>query len=168
VPDLETPRLSLRALTAEEGAALEAGELPAGFAYAEGYPMPDTRDGVGLYLRHGVRDWGFHLMVRRDDGLVVGEIGFVGPPRHDAVTIGYAVVPFARRQGYATEAIAALARWAVGQPGVAEVRAQTLPDNEGSIRALLNAGFTEDEPLEKVRRFAYRGESATSSPPSSS
>jgi RimJ/RimL family protein N-acetyltransferase len=156
VPDLETARLSLRALTGEQGAVLAEGELPDGFACGEGYPMPDTRDGVKLYLRHGVREYGFHLMVRREDGQVVGEIGFVGPPRGGAVTIGYAVVPDARGQGFATEAIEALTAWAIEQPGVEEVRAQTLPDNEPSIRALLRAGYTEEAPLEKVRRFTYR------------
>jgi ribosomal-protein-alanine N-acetyltransferase len=85
--------------------------------------------------------------------------------------IGYAIVPEARGRGYATEAIAAISDWALAQPGVGEVRAQTLPDNEASVRALLRAGFTEIEPAEKVRRFALlnqRGLSATSSPPSSS
>jgi ribosomal-protein-alanine N-acetyltransferase len=168
VPDLETPRLRLQAVTPAEAEALHAGALPAGRRYSPDYPLPDTKDGVGLFLRHGVRDYGFHLVVRREDGIVIGEIGFVGPPQRGAVMIGYAIVPSARRQGYATEAIEAVTAWAMAQPGVEEVRAQTLPDNEPSIRALLRAGFTEQEPAPRVRRFSYRGESATSSPPSSS
>ena len=84
---------------------------------------------------------------------MIGEIGFVAPPRRGVVTIGYAIVPSARRQGYATEAIVALTAWSLAQPGVDRVRAQTLPDNEASIRALLRAGFEEDEPRPKVRRF---------------
>jgi RimJ/RimL family protein N-acetyltransferase len=69
------------------------------------------------------------------------------------VTIGYAIVPSARRRGYATEAIAAVSEWSLARPEVSYVRAQTLPDNEPSIRALLRAGFDEDEPGAKVRRF---------------
>ena len=153
MPDLETARLLLHALTAEEADSLHAGALPAGWDYENGYPMPDTKDGVGLYLAHGERDYGFHFVVRRDDDRVVGEIGFVGPPQGGAVMIGYAIVPAARRRGYATEAIAALAGWALAQPNVANVRAQTLPDNEPSIRALLGAGFVEDDPAPRVRRF---------------
>jgi ribosomal-protein-alanine N-acetyltransferase len=140
-------------------------------AFAPGYPLPDTHDGVGFLVRHGVEDFGFYLVVRLDNEAIVGEIGFVGPPKEGAVMIGYAIVPEARGRGYATEAIAAISDWALAQPGVGEVRAQTLPDNEASIRALLRAGFTEIEPAEKVRRFALlnqRGLSATSSPPSSS
>ena len=153
MPDLETLRLRLHALAADEAEALAAGQLPAGWAYAPGYPLPDTRDGVGLYLRHGDQAYGFHFVVRLEDDLVIGEIGFVAPPRRGVVMIGYAIVPSARRQGYATEAIAVLTAWSLAQPGVDRVRAQTLPDNEASIRALLRAGFEEDEPGTKVRRF---------------
>jgi RimJ/RimL family protein N-acetyltransferase len=153
VPDLETGRLRLHALTSEEAEALHAGVLPEGWEYAGGYPLPDTKDGVGLFLRHGDREFGFHFVARREDGRVIGEIGFVEPPRGGSVTIGYAIVPSARRQGYVTEAIVAVTEWSLAQSGVTHVRAQTLPDNEPSMRALLSAGFEEDEPGPKMRRF---------------
>jgi RimJ/RimL family protein N-acetyltransferase len=156
MPDLATPRLLLHALTLDEARALHVGEGLPSWRFAAEYPLPDTRDGVGFLVRHGVEEYGFFLAVRRGDGLVIGEIGFVGPPKDGAVTIGYAVVPSARRQGYAAEAIAAVSAWALAQPDVTEVRAQTLPGNEPSIRALLRAGFTEVEPAERVRRFALR------------
>ena len=153
MPDLETGRLRLHSLTAEEADSLHAGVLPDGWDYAGGYPLPDTKDGVGLFLRHGDREYGFHFVVRREDDRVIGEIGFVEPPRGGSVTIGYAIVPSARRQGFATEAILAVAEWSLARPEVTSVRAQTLPDNEPSARALLSAGFEEDEPGAKVRRF---------------
>jgi RimJ/RimL family protein N-acetyltransferase len=153
VPDLETVRLRLHALTAVEAEALHAGVLPKGWEYAGGYPLPDTKDGVGLFLRHGDREYGFHFVVRLEDDRVIGEIGFVEPPRGGSVTIGYSIVPSARRRGYATEAIVAVTEWSLARPEVTHVRAQTLPDNEASVRALLSAGFEEDEPGVKVRRF---------------
>ena len=153
MPDLETNRLRLHALTAEEAEVLGSGVLPDGWSYADGYPLADTKDGVGLFLRHGDRDYGFHFVVRREDERVIGEIGFVEPPKGGSVTIGYAIVPSARRQGYATEAIVAVTAWSLAQAGVTCVRAQTLPDNEASVRALRRAGFEEDEPGPKVRRF---------------
>jgi [ribosomal protein S5]-alanine N-acetyltransferase len=157
VPDLRTTRLLLRALTAEEARAIRSGETLGDVPFAEGYPLPDTYDGPGLFLHPGDERFGFSLIVRRRDGLVIGEIGFVGPPRDGAVTIGYAIVPSARRRGYATEAISALSAWALGEPDVREVRAQTLPDNEPSVRALLRAGFVEDAATGQVRRFVLSG-----------
>lgn len=153
MPDLATDRLDLHALTVGEARVLTAGELLAGWPFADGYPLPDTLDGLELFLRHGDRAFGVHLVVRRDDGLVIGDAGFVAPPADGAVTIGYEIVPAARRQGYATEVIAALAAWALGQPGVGEVRAETWPDNEGSMRALRKAGFSEIGADARVRRF---------------
>jgi RimJ/RimL family protein N-acetyltransferase len=154
VPGLTTARVLLRPLTVEEARAVRAGAPLADYPFAEGYPLPDTYDGLGLFLRHGVERWGFWLIVRREDGLVIGEIGFVGPPQSGAVMVGYAIVPVARRQGYATEAIAAISDWALAEPDVEEVRAQTLPDNEASVRALLRAGFEEQPAGPKLRRFS--------------
>lgn len=153
MPDLETSRLRLHPLTTEEAEALRAGALPGDWSYADEYPLPDTKDGVGLFLRHGDRDYGFHFVVRLEDECVIGEIGFVEPPKGGSVTIGYAIVPSARRRGYATEAIVAVTGWSLAQADVICVRAQTLPDNEASIRALRRAGFEEDDPGAKVRRF---------------
>ncbi len=140
-----------------EAGAIRTGEKLPARPFAAGYPLPDTFDGLGLFLGHGDERFGFSLIVRRADGLVIGEIGFVGPPRDGAVTIGYAIVPSARRRGYATEAISALSAWALGEPDVREVRAQTLPENEPSIRALLRAGFVEDASSGKLRRFVLSG-----------
>lgn len=156
MPDLTTPRLLLHALTIEEARALLAGESLPAWPCARGYPLPDTPDGLGLFLHHLVEDFGFYLVVRGADGLVVGEIGFVAPPAEKTVAIGYGIAPAARRQGYATEAIRGLSEWALAQPGVGAVRAETLPGNEPSARALLRAGFAEVGPGEKVRRFVLR------------
>ncbi len=156
MPDLTTDRLLLHALTVEEADELHAGRPLEAWTYGLGYPLPDTRDGVSFLVRHRVEDFGFYLVVRRDEELVIGEIGFTGPPRAGTVGIGYAIVPSARRQGYATEAIRVVTAWALAQPGVSEVSAQTLRDNEASVRALLRAGFTEAEPSETVRRFSLR------------
>lgn len=153
MPELTTTRLVLHPLTLGEAELLRDRRPLPGYPVADGYPLPDTSDGLDIFLRHGDERFGFSLVVRREDALVIGEIGFVGRPVRGVVTIGYAIVPSARGQGYATEAITALSIWALGEPDVDAVRAQTLPDNEASIRALLRAGFTEEPPRGKVRRF---------------
>ena len=154
--ELTTARLRLRELTVDEAEAIRAGRRVGDDRYADGYPLPDTGDGLRLFLRHGDERYGFSLIVRLEDEVVIGEIGFVSPPHDGSVTIGYAIVTDARRQGYATEAIAALSEWALAQPDVAEVHAQTLPDNEPSVRALLRAGFVEEGSSPELRRFSRR------------
>jgi RimJ/RimL family protein N-acetyltransferase len=156
VPDLTTARLLLHPLTVEEAESVAAGGRLEGWPFADEYPLPDTRDGIGLFLRHSDRDFGVYLVVRRADGLAIGDGGYAGPPVDGAVAIGYEIIPSARGQGYATEVIRSLSAWALARPDVQEVRAETLPANEPSVRALLRAGFVERLPGESVRRFALR------------
>ena len=81
------------------------------------------------------------VIVERESGLVVGDIGFLGPPDQGSIEIGYAVVPTRRRLGYAAEAVAALTAWAFAQPGVRRITARCTPGNLGSIRTLERTGF---------------------------
>ena len=84
VPELTTPRLVLRPLTKEEARAVRRGGTLPDVRFDDDYPLPDTYDGLGLFLRHGDERWGFSLVVRQEDRIVIGEIGFVGPPRATA------------------------------------------------------------------------------------
>jgi RimJ/RimL family protein N-acetyltransferase len=55
-----------------------------------------------------------YVIIRRRDGLAVGDAGFFGPPGGDGeVEIGYALVPSARGSALAVEAVALLAGWAL-------------------------------------------------------
>ncbi|HEY9375308.1 GNAT family N-acetyltransferase [Streptomyces sp.] len=120
-----------------------------GFAWADGGPGEGTRGAAGRVVK--ARDegrfrpgWGSYAIVRADDGLAVGGIGFHTVPDGDgAVEIGYDVVDSARGQGYATEAVRALADWAFAQPEVASLRARVDGDNDASRQVLARAGFAE-------------------------
>jgi RimJ/RimL family protein N-acetyltransferase len=57
--------------------------------------------------------------------------------------IGYWIAPWARRQGYATEAAAGLATWALGH-GAPRVHLYTDVDNIASQAVARRAGFTEE------------------------
>jgi RimJ/RimL family protein N-acetyltransferase len=74
--------------------------------------------------------------------VVVGDIGFHGPPDPDdgLVEIGYAVVPSMRGCGVATSACAALVDRAWSD-GARVIQADTEPGNSPSRRLLLSAGF---------------------------
>ena len=72
---------------------------------------------------------------------VMGDLCFKGPPEKGEVEIGYGISEEYSGRGYATEAVAALTAWALCQPGVSAVTAETAPDNAASQRVLKKAGF---------------------------
>jgi len=78
---------------------------------------------------------------------VVGHAGFHGPPgvnalgEAGAVELGYTVFPDFRRRGYASEAVAALMRWARRERHVHVFVASVAPDNEPSLAIVRKLGF---------------------------
>ena len=99
--------------------------------------------------QHGWSTW--YLLLRTDaKPLLVGICGFKGPPEEGMVEVGYGVLQYFQRRGLATEATAALTRWAFSHPRVELVMAQTLPELTASIRVLEKLGFTQrGTPLEE-------------------
>lgn len=93
--------------------------------------------------------WSHQQIIERASGLVVGGIGFHGPPDGGEVEIGYGVVPSRQGRGYATEAVRLMAAMAWAQPAVTAVIAATDLGNVASQRVLEKAGF---------RRVAAAGE----------
>jgi [ribosomal protein S5]-alanine N-acetyltransferase len=83
---------------------------------------------------------GFTLIDRKN-GTVIGSVGFKGPPADGIVEIAYGINPEHQGQGYATEAAAALVRYAFGAGRVHTVRAHTLPASNASARVLTKCGF---------------------------
>ena len=76
------------------------------------------------------------------DGTVIGGAGFKGTPdKRGDVEIGYGIDAQYRCRGYATEAVNAMTAWALTQPGVRRVLAQTEPGNAISQRVLQKCGF---------------------------
>ena len=89
---------------------------------------------------------------------LVGQGGFKGRPAEGCVEIGYSLLPAFQKQGYASEAVAALIAWAFSHPEVERVAAETLPALTPSIRLLQRAGFSRGgKPSEEgVLRFERR------------
>lgn len=86
--------------------------------------------------------WGHRQVVEQASGLVVGGIGFFGPPREGGeVEVGYGIVPSRQDRGYATEAVQAMLALAWTDPRVTAVVAGTDPGNVASQRVLEKAGF---------------------------
>lgn len=84
------------------------------------------------------------MVLRADREVVVGRIGFHGPPDGSGMLeIGYEVFPPYRRQGYAREAVLAMFRWAQRDPAVSRFRASVSPDNLPSLGLVAGLGFIE-------------------------
>jgi RimJ/RimL family protein N-acetyltransferase len=112
------------------------------------YPLPDSIDAIAMVIAaHGAMGgavdeapaWWIHQIVV--DGVVVGDIGFHGPPGPErAVEIGYSVVPAWRRRGVASRACDLILQQA-WQDGAEIVVAETDHDNVASQAVLLGNGF---------------------------
>ncbi|MER6630574.1 GNAT family N-acetyltransferase [Streptomyces sp. NPDC000987] len=146
--DLVLPagRLVLRGVTPAAAADLAAGG-DGGFRWLAGGPYEGTRDAAGMLLKayeKGVHrpEFGMFVLVRREDGRAIGGMGFHGvPDEEDRAEIGYDLVAAARGHGYATEALRALASWALARDDVSALLAVVEPDNLPSQAVVTRAGF---------------------------
>lgn len=80
------------------------------------------------------------------EALATGEfVGFCGLNPHDEETIEimYAILPQSRRQGYATEVAAAIARFALADMGYRRAIAPIDPAHKASQAVVMKAGFTD-------------------------
>ncbi len=164
--------MRIEPISRQRALALLAGHHEPELAWEEGFPPPpllaslqraiDDPDGP---VRFG--PFYAYVIVRRADGLAVGDAGFFGPPDAGGeVEIGYALAPRARGAGLASEAVALLADWALAQPGVRALTARVEADNAPSVRLLQRLGFVADGRSEPYLRYVLR--QAPQRPPASS
>jgi RimJ/RimL family protein N-acetyltransferase len=86
------------------------------------------------------RAW--YITLDTEGGLVVGTIGFKGPPGEDgAVEVGYSVATAWWRRGIASEACGGLLAWAARDPRVRRFVAHTLAGDPASAGVLVKNGF---------------------------
>src|ERR1700722_6383867 len=121
------------------GAGREVGQARAGDAIG---PVAGPSGAGPSGAEPGDEAWGHRQVVERASGLVVGGIGFFGPPLDAEVEIGYGIVPSRQGRGYATEALLAMIAMAWADARVRSVGAGTDPGNVASQRVLGKAGFS--------------------------
>jgi len=132
---IETARLRLSMASDDEMRLLAESETDAEMkvAYLE---MLD-----GCLANADRRQWNAVWFIRLTTGEWVGDYSFKGLGQDGMVEIGYGIRPEHWGNGYANEAVSAAARWALKQPGVTRVEAETAPGNRVSQRVLEKAGF---------------------------
>jgi len=169
---IETSRLKLIPATvalarAEIGDRGEFARL-LGALVPDNWPPETLADGLPTFLgwleaapnRVGWFSW--YALAAGEDAttpVLVASGGFMGLPQDGTVEIGYSVLPQFQGRGYATEMVGGLIRWAMGQPGVVRVVAETEWANPASVRVLSKAGFAPAGPATEPggARFEFVG-----------
>lgn len=91
------------------------------------------------------------LSIDRDEKLFVAEAKFKGEPDETGtVEIGYGTYPGVQRKGYMTEMVVGMVSWALQQPGVLRVVADTTADNVASQKVLEKSGFRLFDQIEDM------------------
>jgi RimJ/RimL family protein N-acetyltransferase len=154
-PTLMSDRLELREFgpdafdLASEAVAAGAGEaLPPG--------VPTTPDELAEWFASGThfgdRGSALHfIMVDRGSGRIVGAIGlFHADWAVRSAEVGYGVRGDARGKGYATEALVAVARWALAEGGIQRAWLTANTDNVAPVRVAEKAGFRREGTLRRA------------------
>ncbi|MFV0411773.1 MAG: GNAT family N-acetyltransferase [Oscillospiraceae bacterium] len=97
----------------------------------------------------------FWLFVLPGQKCIVGSACFKGPPgAAGEVEIGYGIAGAFAGKGYTTEAARALCGWALAQPGVRAVVAETEKWNKASMRVLQKCGMAQTRQTEQCLWWA--------------
>ena len=93
-------------------------------------------------LRHPDQwDWYAIWLIELKDGTHIGDLSFKGLSDDGAAEIGYGIIEEYRAQGFASEAVSGMCRWAFRHPEVRSIEAETEAGNAASQRVLKKCGF---------------------------
>ena len=132
---IETKRLKLYPAAREQMEAVIAAEPDAELKTAY------TEMLEGCLRNPSQWEWYAIWMIELRDGTRVGDLCFKGLDANGMAEIGYGILEEYRGRGYAAEAVGAAVDWALQQPFVSRVEAETEPDNRASQRVLEKCGF---------------------------
>jgi [ribosomal protein S5]-alanine N-acetyltransferase len=106
--------------------------FPEAFAWMHDYLSESPEEGM----------WWTYLIVHKQDVRLIGTCGFKGAPSIDGeVEIGYEIADAYQNKGLATETAQALSLFAFNQESVKKVVAETLAEENASVRVLRKLGF---------------------------
>ncbi len=149
---IETERLLLYPTSEEKMQLLIAQEKDAGLKQAYAEMLQGCIDEPEKRIWHIL--WFIERKSKR--GTVIGDLSFKGLDEYGMVELGYGLREGYCGNGYMTEAVKAITKWAISQEGVTRVEAETSPDNTASQRVLAKAGFLPTgENGEEGPRFRY-------------
>ena len=140
---LETERCILREMISEDLEQLTELFDEEALRFLEG-PGEDPvleRELHNEYIRRVYPFYGFGMwaVLDRQSGRLIGKAGLEQNQR--GTFLGYLIHPAFRRQGIAAEVCGAILSYARTELGLESLWAETAPDNEGSLKLLLDLGF---------------------------
>jgi RimJ/RimL family protein N-acetyltransferase len=150
-------RLDLREFSVRDAAVVKAlvkaGDytaLPPGAPSQPSQVHAWLADGLYWFRREGN---GVHvLMAERSSGELIGSIGlFKTDWETRSCEVGYGVRPDRRGRGYASEAVTALARWALTEGGMQRIQLCAITGNLPSLRVAEKAGFQLEGTLRRAQ-----------------
>jgi ribosomal-protein-alanine N-acetyltransferase len=153
---IRTSRLELHLLTLAELDAVAAGEAAGLGARIDAVVSSEWADevrGLATYRAAQLRDrpgdepWLLRAIVSAMAGQPRRAIGYLNfhaaPDERGMVEIGYTLLPEARGQGYAIEAVRGAFEWATREFGIRHFRASVAPGNERSENLIRKLGFMQ-------------------------
>jgi RimJ/RimL family protein N-acetyltransferase len=156
-PVISSARLDLRAYGAADEGRVRALLASGGELEALPPGAPSAPDAVAAWLADGVHrpqreGAGVHLMMLdRMADRIVGSISlFHADWEVRAAEVGYGVRGDERGKGYASEALVAVARWALTEGGIQRVWLTANTDNVASVRVAEKAGFRREGTLRRA------------------
>jgi len=162
-PQLETDRLLLREIAAEDAPALFAihsdqdamrwfGSDPLS-TMAQATTLIEAFASWRRLPNPGVR-WGIE---RKADRQLLGSCGLFKWNRSwKSCVVGYELAAFAQRQGFMLEALSTALAWGFEQMELNRIEAQVHPANEASIRLLAKLGFVHEGCLREAGFWSGR------------
>ncbi len=157
-------RIELRQVPAGLARVLADPEAddPDSQSWAHGYPLPGTRVAARNLVRQaeaagdgGNGQWGMFQIILRETGVVIGDIGFHGPPDETGtVEIGFSIVEQYRGRGLVGESAVAICGLAWSRREVTRIIARAEEPNAASAGVLRHAGFREDGVANGLRNFS--------------
>ena len=156
-PELETARLHLREITADDLAWYLSHFSRPEIVRGQGFAAPADPEAAGRELRMYILDlfalragfrWGIAL---RGDRELIGSVGYyrwLDDPQPQA-EIGYDLAPEWWGRGLMTEALGAVLAFGFERMGLARVEAYVMADNGRSCRILERLGFEREALLSR-------------------
>ena len=120
-------------------------------------PSPETVETwIGQLPESKERGSALHLaIIDRGSDSIIGNAGFVGFDwKHSRAEVGYWILPEWREQGYATEALRLVTKFAFSSLSVERVDLFVDPSNVGSKAVAEKAGYTYEGRLRSFRTYA--------------